>query len=120
MAKRVRLINVTQLKKSSDLVQKEASELLSSTRLAMDKQAAFMKEIGIDKKSLRNFINNGKWSAPQRQKMQQELIQFNGDLKADMSQAVAAMRKKLKEAGRLLSGKKALSKGGRKRRTGFL
>ena len=120
MALRMRLIDVTKLKKTSNLVVQQSSDVLVEAKSSMEKQQQFMDEVGMDRKKLRNFINGDQWSAQQKHKARQELIRLSEELKADIAQDVAAKRKEIRLASRLLNIRKKAKQAERRRRTGFI
>lgn len=121
MAAKIKLVDVTKLKKSNVLVTNQAEQVLRQAKAMLQKQEEFMSEGGMDRQKLRAFINSDAWSSRQRQKARQELIRWHEELKNGMSQDASVKRKELKLSARLLKpGRKQASKRSQRRRTGFL
>lgn len=120
MASRIRLVDVTKLKKSSWLVQQESEVVVKEARNGLAKQEAFMDTVGMDKKALRNFINGDSWPTTYKHKARQELLRFNEDLKRDMSAEASSKRKEIRLSNRLLTPKSKSKSSARRHRTGFV
>ncbi|WP_062261896.1 hypothetical protein [Endozoicomonas arenosclerae] len=120
MASRIRLIDVTKMKKSSWLVQQESEVVVKAARKDISKQENFMNSVGMDKKKLRDFINGDSWSANYKHKARQELIKFNDELKGDLAHEASLKRKEIRLANRLLAPKSKSRSTGRRHRTGFV
>ncbi|KEQ19595.1 hypothetical protein [Endozoicomonas numazuensis] len=120
MASRIRLIDVTKMKKSSWLVQQESEVIVKSAKEGINRQKGFMDSVGMDKKKLREFINGDAWPANFKHKARQELIKFNDELKSDLSHEASLKRKEIRLANRLLKPKTSSRSSGRRHRTGFV
>lgn len=120
MASRIKLIDVTKLKKSSWLVQQESEATVKTAKAGINRQKDFMDSVGMDKKKLREFINSDAWPTHFKHKARQELIKFNDELKSDLSQEASLKRKELRMANRLLKPKTKSGSSGRRHRTGFV
>lgn len=120
MASRIRLIDVTKLKKSSWRVQQESEAAVKNAKADINRQEEFMNSVGMDKKKLREFINSDAWPVHFKHKARQELIKYNDELKSDLSHEAALKRKELRLAGRLLKPKSKSRSSGRRHRTGFV
>ena len=120
MASRIKLIDVTKLTKNSSLVIQQSSTVMNKAKVSLNKQQQFMDEVGMDRQTLRNFINGDKWSAQQKHKARQELLRWNEELKAEVAHDVSAKRKEIRLAARLLRVKTQTTQKARRRRTGFL
>ena len=120
MASRIRLVNITKLNKSSWLVQQESEAVLKQADQSMKAQTDFMDKVGLDRKSLRDFINSDRWTVKQKHKARQELVRFNEELKRDMSEEASEKRREIRLANRLLKPKSKNKPSARRRRTGFV
>lgn len=120
MASRIKLVDITKLKKSSGLVTQQAKAVLKQANKSIDEQHEFMTRVGMDRNKLRDFINGSNWSSKHKHKARQELIRWNEELKNEISHDVAVKRKELRLAARLLDAKKQSTQTTRRRRTGFV
>ena len=120
MESRVRLVDVTKLNKSSWLVQQESEALLREAEQNLKAQSDLMSRMGLDRKALREFINNDQWTTVQRHKARQELVGFNETLKRDMSDKASEVRKDIRLASRLLKPKNKRASSSRRQRSGFV
>jgi|GEM_PF-6366888 len=121
MAVKLKLVDVTKLKKASFLVSQETEKSVAEARVMLDKQEEFLQNGGMDRKKLRAFINSDQWTSQQKQKAREELLRFHNELKTDMARVASAKRKELNNSGRLLEQRK-LQPGTatRKQRSGFV
>ena len=120
MASRIRLVDITKLRKSASLVQKESEKVVAQAHRQLNSQEQFMEEVGMDRKALRAFINGDQWSAVFKHKARQELIRFNEELKRDIATAVSLKRKEIRLSNRLLSPKSKVKQSAGRHRTGFI
>lgn len=120
MAAKLKLIDVTKLKKTSGFVMKQSQVVVQQAQRSLDQQQEFMQRVGMDKDNLRAFINSDRWSAKQKHAARQELIRWKDELKAGISHDVSVKRKEIKQAARLLNPKKQTEQTTRRRRTGFI
>ncbi|MRI32065.1 hypothetical protein EOPP23_03500 [Endozoicomonas sp. OPT23] len=120
MSSRIRLVDITKLKKSSWFVQSESQAALHKARADITRQEEFLESVGMDKHQLRAFINGEQWSAAFKHKAREELLRFSDQLKQEMTEEASAKRKELGEARRLLSSRKKARESARRRRTGFV
>ena len=120
MSSRIRLVDITKLKKSSWFVQSESQIALEKARRDISRQEDFLKSVGLDKQQLRAFINGEQWSAAFKHKAREELLRFTEQLKQEMSEEASAKRKEISESRRLLSARKRARESARRRRTGFV
>ncbi len=120
MSSRIRLVDITKLKKSSWFVQSETQTAIEHARRDILKQEDFLKSVGMDKQQLREFINGDQWSSGFKHKAREELLRFSEQLKQGMSEDISAKRKELSEARRLLSTRKKARESACRRRTGFV
>ncbi|MGB1271713.1 MAG: hypothetical protein ACPG5T_06550 [Endozoicomonas sp.] len=121
MAGKIKLVDVTKLKKSNVLVTNQTEKVLRQAKALLEKQEAFMAQGGMDRQKLRAFINSDAWSPHQRQKARQELIRWHEELKNGMAHDASVKQKELKLSARLLKpGRNQVSKRSQRRRTGFL
>ncbi|PJE80398.1 hypothetical protein CI610_00630 [invertebrate metagenome] len=123
MSSRIRLIDITRLKKSSWLVQAESEKALKQARQSLRAYEEMMEDVSMDRKALHKFLNSDEWPAHYRHKARQDLLQFKDELKSAMAQDIAAKRKEIKLASRLLVSrdkKASQAKRVRKGRTGFI
>ncbi len=121
MAVKLKLVDVTKLKKASFLVSQETEKAVAEARVMLDKQEEFLQNGGMDRQKLRAFINSDQWTSQQKQKAREELLRFHNELKTDMARVAADRRKELNSANRLLEQRK-LQPGTatRKQRSGFI
>lgn len=123
MAVKLKLVDVTKLKKSSYLVLEESKAVVREARAMLDKQEEFMKNGGrMDRKKLRSFINSGYWTAWQKQKSREELLNFYHEFKDNMANEASAKRKELRNARNMFSQRKGKGKRARiaRKRTGLV
>ena len=120
MSSRIRLVDITKLKKSSWFVHNESQAVIEQARSDIKKQQEFLESVGMDKQQLRAFINGDQWSAAFKHKAREELLRFSEQLRQEMKEESAAKRKELSQARRLLSSRKKARESARRRRTGFV
>ena len=102
MAVKVKLIDITKLKKADYLIAQESQKVLRDAKTMLDKQEEFMKNGGMNRQQLRAFINSDFWTSRQRQKAREELLNFHKELKESMASQASIKRKELSTASRLL------------------
>ena len=102
MAVKLKLIDITKLKKADYLIVQESQKVLRDAKTMLDKQEAFMKNGGMNRQQLRAFINSDFWTSRQRQKAREELLNFHQGLKESMASQASIKRKELSIASRLL------------------
>ena len=120
MASRIKLVDVTRLKKSSGFVTQQSNSVLKQAKESITRQQEFMAEVGMDRDKLRKFINGDQWSVQYRHKARQELIRWNEELKGAIAHDVSVKRKEIRQTSRLLNPKKQSTQNTRRRRTGFI
>ena len=120
MASKLKLVDVTKLKKSSGYVIRHSEAVVSQAQKGIKQQQEFMQRVGMDKDKLRAFINSDRWPSRQKHLARQELIRWKEELKAGVAHDVSVKRKEIKQAARLLSPKKRAKQTTRRRRTGFV
>ena len=120
MASRIKLIDVTRLKKSSGFATQQSISVLKQAKESIARQEEFMDGAGMDRTKLRSFINGDQWSSQYRHKARQELIRWSEELKGAIAHDVSVKRKEIRLASRLLNPKKQSTQSTRRRRTGFI
>ena len=120
MVSRIRLVDVTKLRKTSGLVAVQSQKVVNQANERIKTQADFMNRVGMDRKKLRDFINNDTWSAKHKHIARQELIRWNEGVKAEIAADVSLKRKELRMSARLLNPLNKPSQTTRRRRTGFV
>ena len=122
MAVKLKLIDITKLKKASELVSVESKAVLSDAKAMLARQEEFLNNGGMDRQKLKAYLNSDAWSAKQKHKVREELVRFHDELKRDMAAESAKVKKELRVASQLLKqGKgKQQSKPVRKKRSGYL
>lgn len=103
MARKLKMIDITKLKKATPLIQQETNTVLSEARSMLERQEAFMQEVGMDRDKLKTFINSEFWTPQQKQKAREELIRFHAELKSDMKQVADEKNKEVTAGLTLLS-----------------
>lgn len=121
MAVKLKLVDVTKLKKASFLVSQETEKAIAEARVMLGKQEEFLQNGGMDRQKLRAFINSDHWTSQQKQKAREELLRFHNELKSDMARVASSKRKELSNANRLLEQRKITpATATRKQRSGFI
>lgn len=122
MAVKLKLVDITKLKKSNYLASEESLAAIRNAKVLLDKQEEFMNNGGMDRQKLRAFINSDFWTSRQKQKAREELLHFHDELKNNMANEASTKRKELRSASRLLNQGKSKVKGGasKKKRSGFV
>ena len=120
MASRIKLVDVTRLKKSSGFATQQSISVIKQAKESIARQEEFMDDVGMDRTKLRHFINGDQWSSEYKHKARQELIRWNEELKGDIAYDVSVKRKEIRLASRLLNPKKQSAQSTRRRRTGFI
>ena len=85
MAIKLKLVDITKLKKADYLVTEESQKTLRDAKVLLDKQEEFMKNGGMNRQQLRAFINSDFWTSRQKQKAREELLSFHKELKENMA-----------------------------------
>ena len=106
MATKLRLIDITQLKKSSRLALQETNAVLQSAKKSIAQYDELMEQIGMDRKALLKYLNLSDWPAHYRKKATEDLLNWKKQIKNEMAQDVVEKRKQLKRAASLLDPSK--------------
>ena len=121
---RVKLVDVTKLPKSAELVMLDAEALLAQAKASLERQKQFMEQAGMDRQKLREYMSSDPAGAKEQHKVRQELVRFHGELKDEMKEASDEMRKRLTLSANLLRSDKPKPKKPkstvRRGRTGFI
>ncbi len=123
MAIKLKLVDITKLKKADYLVTEESQKTLRDAKVLLDKQEEFMKNGGMNRQQLRAFINSDFWTSRQKQKAREELLSFHKELKENMASEASIKRKELSTASRLLEqgiGSGVKSRPAPKKRSGYV
>lgn len=120
MAVKLKLVDITKLKKSSYLVSEESKMAIRDARVSLDKQEEFMRNGGMDREKLRAFINSDYWTSRQKHKAREELLRFHDELKSNMAHEASVKRKELRSSSNLLNQDKARTGTTRRKRSGYV
>ncbi|WP_263322311.1 hypothetical protein [Endozoicomonas sp. Mp262] len=106
MAQKVMLVDLKKLKKSSELVRKEAEAMISAAYESMRAQADFIAKAGVSPEDLDTLLDN----YPSSEGVRQALEIWEAEFRNELALARSQMSKEIKLSGKLLETKRTRNK----------